>query len=70
MKGLGGTGGGMILGPVNDMVDKDILVLGVEDKCPNLARAATSKAETAGFSEVFEEVSKYNKQFQPSKWRL
>ena len=73
MNGFGGTGGGIIIladddaGPeggqptANDIVDKDMF-LGVEDKCPNLARAATSKAETADFKEVFDEVSKYNKQ--------
>ena len=45
----------------NDIVDKDMF-LGVEDKCPYLAKAATSKAETADFKEVFDDVSKYNKQ--------
>lgn len=55
MKGFGGTGGGINLG-VRDMRDMEIF-RGVEDKWPNLAKAATSKADTVDFREVLAEVS-------------
>jgi len=38
------------------------IFLGVVDRCPNLARAATSKAEMTDFSELLDEDSIYKRQ--------
>jgi hypothetical protein len=51
----------MYLGPPKDIRDMEIF-LGVVERCPNFARAATSKAEMTDFSEFLDEDSIYKRQ--------